>query len=234
MKWLIKLLFRIIILGVLVFGGLTVYFRHVTHLHLRLVTAIENKYRTYHIHPLEYAQIPLIYRQAVIATEDRRFSYDPGIDPIGIFRSIVVDVNKDGYIQGGSTITQQLVDNTLMNHGKSITYKVAQAIYAIGVYDTFSKADIFQMYANVIYFGQGAYGLYNASMTYFGMPPNELNDGELTLLAGLPNAPTDYNPLVNLSLARKRQAIVVENLLDAGMITQTKETQILHDPLRVK
>jgi monofunctional glycosyltransferase len=238
MFWLLKqtvrFLVKLLILLAVIFGGLTVYFRHVSHIHSDLGTSIQEKVTSLHIHPLTYAQIPLLYRQAVIATEDRRFAYDPGIDPIGIVRSVVVDVGKDGYLQGGSTITQQLVDNTLLSHGNSISYKLSQAFYAIGLYDVFHKDDIFQMYANVIYFGHGAYGLYNAAESYFGLPPSQLNGGELTLLAGLPNAPSVYDPFQNLSFARQRQAMVLENMVDSGVLSNTQRQNILRDPLRLK
>jgi penicillin-binding protein 1A len=90
------------------------------------------------------------------------------------------------------------------------------------------------MYVNVIYFGHGAYGLYNAAKTYFGKDPTQLNAGELTLLAGLPNAPTIYDPFKNMSLARQRQSIVLENMVDDNFISKKDSTQIFDQPIQLK
>lgn len=231
---LIKALIKIGIVLLVAFGGLTYYFRNVLHMNAKLTASFEAKVASQGIHPVPYSQIPSIYREAVIATEDRRFSWDPGIDPIGIARSIFVDVGHDGYIQGGSTITQQLVDNTVIQRNKSLRYKLTQAFYAIGIYDSTSKEQTFEMYANVIYFGNGAYGLYNAAETYFGKTPGELNEGELTMLAGLPNAPSVYDPFRNMSLARERQSIVLENMVDAHLISKQESDHIYSEPIRLK
>lgn len=230
----LKGIIKVGLLALLVFGGLTYYFRHVDHLREKLLTRVQVKVRDHQIRPLTYTQIPSLYREAVTATEDRRFSWDPGIDPVGILRSLVVDVRQDGYVEGGSTITQQLVDNTLVQRQKSLRYKLTQAFYAIGIYDTFSKEQTFQMYANLIYFGQGAYGLYNASETYFGKSPGQLNAGELTMLAGLPNAPSVYDPFNHMALARQRQSIVLKNMVDDGLISAQESVAIFKQPIQLR
>jgi len=207
------------------------YFRHVYPIDIHVRTAANQRMAERHVQPLTYAQLPSVFRTAVIATEDRRFAWDPGVDPIGIARSIVVDVEKDGYVEGGSTITQQLVDNTVLSHQKTMTRKLAQAFYAIGLYDTMTKQDVFTLYANVIYFGNGAYGLQRAAQTYFGEPASKLNAGELTMLAGLPNAPSAYDPFRSLTLARQRQHIVVDNMVDAGFITAAQAAAIYRLPI---
>lgn len=107
-------------------------------------------------------------------------------------------------------------------------------IDAIGLNDTMSKQEIFANYANDINFGNNAYGLYTASQKYFGKSPSKLNDGELTMLAGIPNAPNDYNPLHSFILAKERQKIVVDNMVDAGYINQTEADTILKQPIRLK
>jgi membrane peptidoglycan carboxypeptidase len=233
-KKIIKWVVRICLVVLVLFGGLTYYFRHVVNIREKLNSSVHTKVLKYQIHTLGYSKIPIIYRDAVIATEDRSFSWNPGIDPIGIIRSLVVDIGQNGYVQGGSTITQQLVDNTLIHHGKSLHYKLQQAFYAFGIYQSFSKDETFDMYANVIYFGHGAYGLYNAAKTYFGKDPSQLNKGELTMLAGLPNAPSMYDPYKNMSLARQRQAIVLENMVSAGFISKEESTQIFEQPIQLK
>jgi penicillin-binding protein 1A/penicillin-binding protein 2A len=229
-KWFVKVGLSVLVL----LGGFTFYFWYVVDFHQKLSSNVQEKVLEHKIHPLVFSEIPFIYREAVISTEDRSFSWNPGIDPVGIFRSLVVDVGKASYAQGGSTVTQQLVDNTLIHREKSLRYKLTQAFYAFGIYVTFSKEQTFDMYANVIYFGHGAYGLYNASKTYFGKVPAQLNAGELTMLAGVPNAPKNYDPFKNMSLARQRQSIVLENMVDDHLISKQESAQIFDEPIRLK
>lgn len=229
-KWVVSI--GLVILVML--GGLTYYFRHVINFREKLSTSFHTKVHEDHIHLIDYTKVPSFYRKAVIATEDRSFSWNLGLDPIAILRSLVVDIRQNGYVQGGSTITQQLVDNTLIQHRKTLKYKMTQAFYAIGIYDTFNKEQTFDMYVNVIYFGNEAYGLYNAAKEYFGKEPSELNEGELTMLAGLPNAPSKYDPFKNMALARQRQSIVLENMVSAGFISKEKSTQIFDQPIRIR
>ncbi|WAH35107.1 biosynthetic peptidoglycan transglycosylase [Alicyclobacillus dauci] len=234
MKRLVKSLFGLLVLMTLALFALNGYFRFVDPVAVKVRTAAKQQILDHHVHPVSYEQIPVTFRQAIIATEDRRFSNDPGIDPVGIARSLLVDIQKDGYIEGGSTITQQLVDNTLLSKRKTLHRKTVQMVYAIGLYDTMSKQEVFTLYTNVIYFGHGAYGLYNAAETYFGRTPNACNASELTLLAGLPNAPSAYDPFRAISLARKRQRIVLENMVDAGVITLSQSKEIYSEPLRLR
>jgi len=231
-----KVLKAIVLIG-LVLGlflyGIKFYYTELDPMKPKLNSRVETVEKQYHIHPIAYKEIPTTYRQAVIDTEDRRFTWDPGIDPIGIIRSIGVDLVKSQYAQGGSTITQQVVDNTFLERDKSLSYKIKQTIYAIGIYDTFPKQDVFEIYANIIYFGHGAYGLVNASETYFGKKPSELNDGELTMLAGIPNSPNRFDPLKHYADSRKRQAAVVQNMVDVGDLTSKEAQQVLNEPIRL-
>lgn len=234
-KWFVRFAFIVLVLFAALWGSIYYYFSHVDTIANKVRQSVKARITAENSRFLTYGQIPKTYVNAVVATEDRRFFSNIGIDPIGIGRSVFVDVQKDKYAQGGSTITQQLVHNALLsNYQKSILWKVVEALYAIGLYDTMSKKETFSLYANDIYFGQGAYGLYEAAQTYFGKPPSKLNDGELTMLAGLPNAPSAYDPFHAMALARERQKIVLLNMLDAGMITQGQANQILAEPIRLK
>ena len=224
----------IALLGMFGFAGLAVYFSHISPIAQRLQRAAEQKIRADHIHPLTFQQIPKTFRQAIIATEDRHFYWDPGIDPEGMIRAAFVDLRQGGFVQGGSTITQQLVDNTLLGKQKTLHRKILQAIYAIGIYDTVSKSEVLTLYTNLIYYGDGAYGLYNAAETYFGKPPSKLNGNQLTLLAGLPNSPHLFNPERALKLARERQDVVVESLVDTHKISNAKAAQILKETLGLR
>ncbi len=234
---LVRYLFRLfIILGIIIvicFGALDFYFTHINHIDKKVEAAAKVLYKKKNVHPLSYGQIPLTFREAIIATEDRRFESDPGIDPIGIVRSVVVDIEHDGYIEGGSTITQQVIDNTVLTRKKTLQQKLIQATLAIGLYDTMSKEEVFILYANVIYFGNNGYGLYQAARTYFHRNPSDLNEGELTLLAGLPNSPSYFDPFLRMENARVRQKIVLENMVDAGTLTASEADKIYHEPIRL-
>lgn len=234
LKWLARVAGAIVIVVVLAFGLMYVYFKFVDHVGQRVQAVVMTHVKTHHEHFLSYEQIPSTFRNAMIATEDRRFFSDPGIDPVGIARSIVVDVEKDGYVEGGSTITQQLVDNSIIGKQKTLHRKLLQAFYAVGLYDTMSKPETFTLYANDIYFGDGAYGLYAAAQDYFGRPPSALNAGELTMLAGLPNAPSLFNPYHSMKLARQRQSIVLDNMVDDGMISKADNQRIFSEPIHLK
>lgn len=232
-RTILKFCVFIILLGGLFLYGLKLFVTHVDPMKPRLEAQVQTVETDHHVHPLTYNALPKTYVQAVISTEDRRFWWDPGIDPIGIIRSIEVDVSQQQFAQGGSTITQQLVDNTFLKRNKSLAYKFNQTLYAIGIYDTVPKKKVLEMYANIIYFGNGAYGLYNASEMYFKKPPSALNEGELTLLAGLPNSPSNYDPFYHLAAAKERQATVVQNMVDTGVISKQKAEAILKEPLRL-
>lgn len=184
---------------------------------------------------LSYKEIPEAYRNAVIATEDSSFFTNKGIDFTGILRAVIVDIGGKQSLQGGSTITQQLVHNTILSTpSKTLMWKIRESIYAIGLYDTMSKQETFELYANVIYFGHGAYGLYQASETYFGKAPSGLNEGELTMLAGIPNAPNDYDPYKNMTLARERQHLVVQSMVDNGVISKSQAKQIIDETIKLR
>lgn len=225
---------RVVLVLALAWIGQDLYFHAVDPVAERVRQAAVVRMRERHVHPMSYGQIPAVFREAVIATEDRRFWSDPGIDPIGIARSFVVDVERDGYVEGGSTITQQLVDNTILDKQKTLRRKLLQAWYAIGLFDTMPKREVFSLYTNVIYFGHGAYGLYNACETYFGKPPWDCNAGELTLVAGLPNAPSAYDPLTHYALARSRQQTVLENMVDDRQITEAEAQVIWREPIQLR
>ncbi|WP_245575928.1 transglycosylase domain-containing protein [Alicyclobacillus contaminans] len=231
---MVKLCVCLCMLGCVAWFGLKFYFAHINPIVPRIRSDVTAQVRAHQSRFLTYQQIPEVYRNAVIATEDRRFFKNVGVDFQGMARAITVDIREQRPLQGGSTITQQLVHNTLLSTTpKSLMWKVKETLYAIGVYDTMTKQEIFALYANDIYFGHGAYGLYAAAQTYFGKAPSELNAGELTLLAGLPNAPSDYDPFVNMQLARERQRMVVQSMEADGMITQAQGAQIFSQPIRL-
>ncbi|MDR3584413.1 MAG: transglycosylase domain-containing protein [Desulfosporosinus sp.] len=234
-KGVFKFLILIFVVLCISWFGLKYYFTHVNIIADRVRGDVFTQVQANHSQLLKYNDIPEMYRNAIIATEDRSFFTNIGIDFRGTLRAVFVDVGGGQALQGGSTITQQLIHNTLLsNQSKSLTWKLLESVYAIGVYDTMSKQEAFGFYTNVIYFGHGANGLYQAAETYFGKAPSELNVGELAMLAGLPNAPSVYDPYKNMTLALERQHLVVQNMVDNGVISESQAKQIISEPIVLK
>ena len=163
--------------------------------------------------------------KGVIATEDKRFLEHNGVDPQGIMRAVVGQITGSGDAGGGSTITQQLVRNTVLSDEQfenSLRRKVREAYIAIQMEKEYTKDQILNMYLNTIYYGNGAYGIEAASITYFNKHASELTLAEAALLVGVPNAPTIYNPLDPNCLqdCTDRRNLVLRRMLEAGDITQ--------------
>ena len=163
-------------------------------------------------------ELPQTYIDAVLAVEDKRFYSHPGLDPIATCRALVNDIKAGAYVEGGSTITQQLAKNQYFTQDKKLVRKVAEMFMAFKIESVLDKDKIFELYVNSIFFGNGYYCVADASWGYFGKPPSDLNFDECTLLAGIPNAPTNYNPVASPELARERQAQVIEKMKKAGYL----------------
>ncbi len=174
--------------------------------------------------PVIWEDIPLFLRQAVIATEDRRFYEHGGVDPRGLMRAFVADVRNTGAVQGGSTITQQYVKNAYVGNERSISRKLREAVLASQLDRQVDKDEILFRYLERIYLGEGAYGVGAASETYFRKPVNELTLSESALLAGIIPAPSRYEPRGNPQLAETKRKRVLKLMLDQGIIDQ-----ITHD-----
>ena len=157
--------------------------------------------------------------------EDKRFYSHPGLDPIATCRALVNDIRAGAYVEGGSTITQQLAKNQYFTQEKKIVRKVAEMFMAFKIESVLDKDKIFELYVNSIFFGNGYYCVADASMGYFGKNPSEMNFDECTLLAGIPNAPTNYNPAASPELARERQTQVIEKMKKAGYLEETSENE---------
>jgi len=164
------------------------------------------------------AQIPQALRDAVIATEDRRFYSHWGVDPIGIARAIVQNYRRGRIVEGGSTITQQLTKVLFLTPDKSLERKLKEAVLALELERRYPKDRILEMYLNQVYFGHGAYGVEAAARTYFGKSVSELNVREAALLAGLPRAPTSYSPFEHGDAAKRRRDLVIRRLVEYGSL----------------
>ena len=168
-------------------------------------------------------ELPQTYIDAVLAVEDKRFYSHPGLDPIATCRALVNDIKAGAYVEGGSTITQQLAKNQYFTQDKKLVRKVAEMFMAFKIESVLDKDKIFELYVNSIFFGNGYYCVADASWGYFGKPPSELDFDECTLLAGIPNTPTNYNPVASPELARERQAQVIEKMKKAGYLEEDEK-----------
>ncbi len=165
-------------------------------------------------------ELPQDYINAVLAVEDKRFYSHPGVDPAATCRALINDIKAGSYVEGGSTITQQLAKNQYFTQDKKLVRKAAEMFMAFKIESVLDKDKIFELYVNSIFFGNGYYCVADASWGYFGKAPSEMDFDECTLLAGIPNAPTNYNPAASPELARERQAQVIEKMKKAGYISE--------------
>lgn len=181
--------------------------------------------------PLE--EVPEVMRLAVIAAEDSKFYSHEGLDFTGILRAMLKNLLAREIVQGGSTITQQVVKSLLLTPEKSYSRKIREAILAYRLERSLSKDEILYLYLNQIYFGSGAYGVRTAAKTYFGHDVTEVNLAEAALLAGLPKAPSRYSPVRNPELARERQTYVLNRMLEEGFVTRPQVDAALASPVRI-
>lgn len=175
----------------------------------------------------EYSEMSEFYIDAVISVEDHRFMEHPGIDPIAILRAAWTDIREKAFMEGGSTITQQLAKNLLFTQDKKIERKAAEVFAAFDIEEKYSKEEIFELYVNTACFGSGYEGIFAAATGYFGKFPSEVTDYEAAMLAGVPNAPSVYSPDVNMELASQRVAQVLQSMVRHRVITQEEAEQIL-------
>lgn len=159
------------------------------------------------------SEVPAIYTNAVISVEDHRFYVHNGIDIIAIGRALINDIKEREFVEGGSTITQQLAKNMYFTQEKKIARKLAEIFMAFNIEKNYEKNEILELYYNTSYYGENYYTLKEACKGYFNKELNQMTDYEATLLAGIPNSPSNYAPTKNLELAKKRQKKVIEKML---------------------
>ena len=161
---------------------------------------------------------------AVLATEDRRFYSHPGIDVLGIARAMTINAMKGRFVQGGSTITQQLAKNLFLTHDRKITRKIKEALLALWLEHELSKDEILSAYMNRVYLGSGTYGFDAAAQLYFDKPATDVNLRESAILAGLLKAPSRYSPHNNLERAKERSDVVMTAMKAAGYLDDSDMT----------
>ncbi|HEY9652251.1 MAG TPA: transglycosylase domain-containing protein [Coleofasciculaceae cyanobacterium] len=178
-------------------------------------------------------QISPTLKRAVIAMEDSHFYLHHGINPNSVGRALLANWERGSVVEGGSTLTMQLVKNLFLSRERKFSRKIAEAVMAIRLEQIFTKDQILEMYLNQIYWGHNNYGIQTASESFFSKPASQLNLAESAMLAGLIQSPEEYSPFVNLELAKQRQAIVLSRMRELGWITSTEEEAARQQKLKL-
>lgn len=181
--------------------------------------------------PVTLDQIPPVMVKAFIATEDSRFYEHHGVDPVGIFRAASVALFSGHASQGASTITQQLARNFFLSPERTLTRKIKEVFLAIRIEQLLTKDEILELYLNKIYLGYRAYGVGAAAQVYFGKSVDELSLSEIAVIAGLPKAPSTFNPLYSLDRATSRRNVVLSRMLSENYITQAQYDEARNQPI---
>jgi penicillin-binding protein 1A len=233
--------------GAIVFGGAVVYFisqvpdpilatlddrpPNVTILAADGTVLAERGLRRGHV---RVNMLPKQLIEAVTATEDRRFYHHLGVDPIGLARATYHNIAAGGVVEGGSTITQQLAKNLFLKRERTIVRKLEELIYAVWLEQRFTKDEILELYLNRVYFGGGTYGVEAAARHYFGVSARAVSLPQAALLAGLLKAPSRYAPTRSVKLASAREAEVLENMVEAGFLSEAEARAAAQEPLELR
>ncbi|MDD5329481.1 MAG: penicillin-binding protein 1A [Sulfuricella sp.] len=178
--------------------------------------------------------VPKSMRQAILAAEDDRFYSHGGVDYMGVARAALANLTAGGAREGASTITMQVARNFFLSGEKTLTRKFSEVLLALKIEHYLTKDQILELYINQIYLGQRAYGFAAAAQTYFGRPLEQLSVAEVAMLAGLPKAPSRYNPVVNPKRAKLRQQYVLRRMHELKYISDAEYQTALAQPLAVK
>ena len=173
-------------------------------------------------------------KRAMVAIEDRRFYDHWGFDMTGMARAALVNIQHGRIEEGASTITQQLVKNLFLANEQTFTRKAQELLLALDIEIAYSKDEILEMYLNVVYYGSGFYGVNAAAEGYYGKTPAALDLPEASMLAGIPNAPSELSPFENFIAAKKRQAVVLDTMEAQGLIDARKAEDAKMQPLNFR
>jgi penicillin-binding protein 1A len=180
------------------------------------------------------AEVPGVLKSAILAAEDERFYQHQGVDYVGVLRAAYSNLLAGGRRQGASTITMQVARNFFLSTEKTLTRKLYEVLLAYKIESTLTKDQILELYVNQIYLGQRAYGFAAAAQIYFGKGLKDLSVGEAAMLAGLPKAPSGYNPVANPKRAKTRQAYVLKRMHDLGYLNERELADAQKEALRVR
>ena len=183
---------------------------------------------------VRFEDVPLLMKQAILAAEDDRFYQHGGVDTIGVLRAAMSNVTSPGKQQGASTITMQIARNFFISSEKTYTRKFYEALLAFKIEASLTKDKIFEIYINHIFLGQRAYGFSSAAQIYFGKQLKQISPAEAAMLAGLPKAPSAFNPVVNPKRAKTRQLYILDRMKSLGYLTAEQHAGASKETLNVK
>src|SRR6201998_3518431 len=184
--------------------------------------------------PVTYEQIPELVKHAFLAAEDERFFEHHGIDYLGVVRAVLIDVLAGDKSQGASTITMQAARNMFLTLDKTYRRKLQETFVTYRMEHEFTKQEIFGLYLNVIFFGQRAYGVAAAAEAFFGKPLDKLDVAEAATIAGVPKAPSRYNPIVDPELATQRRSYVLRRMRELGFIDPATAEAANKEPMAAR
>jgi len=179
-------------------------------------------------------EVPALMKQAILAAEDERFYQHTGVDYHGVLRAAYSNLVTGGKTQGASTITMQVARNFFLSREKTLTRKLYEALLAFKIENSLSKDQILEIYINQIYLGQRAYGFGAAAQVYFGKTLSQLNSAEIAMLAGLPKAPSSFNPVINPKRAKQRQLYVLRRMHELALLDDEQYEETQKTPISVK
>ena len=232
MKKVIKRTLLFLFITIVLTGGIFVYEGYEMYEEAVTATPIEEKIKQIKENTKNYSEIedvPEIYKNALVAVEDKRFYKHNGVDIISIGRAIVTDIKEKAFVEGGSTITQQLAKNTYFTQEKKITRKIAEVFAAIEFEEVLSKDEILELYINTCYYGDGYYSIADAALGYFDKEVKNMNTYECTLLVGIPNAPSIYSPTKNPELSKERHKQVLNKMKAEGYLSEEEIDKIIKE-----
>lgn len=177
--------------------------------------------------------VPDVLKRAILAAEDERFYQHSGVDYWGVGRAALANLSSGARTEGASTITMQVAQNFFLSKEKTFTRKISQALLAFKIEQNLSKDQILEIYINHIFLGQRAYGFSSASQVYYGKELKDLLPAEAAMLAGLPKAPSRYNPVVNPKRATQRQQYILRRMRDLGYLTEEQHKLAAATPLKL-
>lgn len=183
---------------------------------------------------VKIGDVPLQMKQAILAAEDERFYQHGGVDTLGVLRAALANLSAGGAKEGASTITMQVARNFFLSSEKTLKRKISEALLAVKIEHSLSKDHILELYINQIYLGQRAYGFAAAAQVYYGKPLDKLSTAEMAMLAGLPKAPSRYNPLVNPKRAESRQHYVLRRMRELNYLNEDAYQDSLKQELHFK
>ena len=229
MKFIKKLIFLLLIAIIIIFSivalnGKKMYDEKISKMSLQDTIAKIESDKNY----VKLEDLPDDYKNAVIAVEDHRFKKHGAIDLIAIGRAFWINVTNFELREGGSTITQQVAKNIFfISEDDALTRKSAEIFAAFDLEKNYSKDKILELYVNTIYFGDGYYGIKEACNGYLNIEPSQMTLYDCTMMAGIPNAPSVYNPSANPKLTRSRQKKVIFDMVEYGYLTQDQADKLL-------